>query len=135
MPGPTTTDSEALDIRTLLGQRSYRVYQMRTEQKKSFREIGATIGRTGNRAHQLYRASLRRIELKRSGGENNPEFSLNTRAVHCIYKTFNKTDVAKSEVIRALKSGELRPGGTYGYGWKTNREVCKWAGVAPEQCV
>jgi hypothetical protein len=127
-------DSDAFHIRTLLGERSYRVYQMRTEQKKSFREIGAAIGRTGKRAHQLYRASLRRIELKRSGGEDNPEFSLNTRALHCIYRTFGRTNVTKEEVIQALLSGKLYPSGTYGYGWKTHREVCKWAGVAPEQC-
>jgi hypothetical protein len=127
-----STDSDALDLRSLLDERSYRVYQMRTKQKKSFREIGAAIGRTDQRAHQLYHASLRRIELKRSGGENIPEFSLNTRAVHCIYKTFSRTNVTKSEVIEALKSGKLRPAETYGYGWKTHREVCKWAGVSPE---
>jgi len=128
-----STDSDTVDIRTLLDKRSYRVYQMRTKQKKTFRQIGAAIGRTRGRAQQLYRASLRRIELKMSGGENIPEFSLKTRAVHCIYRTFNKRDVTKSEVIGALKSGRLCPAGTYGYGWKTHREVCKWAGVSPEK--
>jgi hypothetical protein len=129
-----STNDDALGVRVLLDQRSYLVYEMRTKQKKSFREIGAAIGLTAKRAHQLYHASLRRIELRKSGGENNPEFALKTRAVHCLYKTFNKREITKSEVIEALKSGQLRPAGTYGYGWKTHREVCQWAGVSLEEC-
>ena len=129
-----STDRGALDIRTLLGERSYRVYQMRTNEKKSFREIGEAVGLSRNRAHQIYQASIKRIELKKCGGENKPEYSLSGRALHCIYRTFGKTNVTKNEVIRALKGGKLRPGGTYGYGWKTNLQVCEWAGVSPEEC-
>src|SRR5262245_57372533 len=119
----------SFDHRSVLDKRSYAVYRLRTDQKKSFREIGEAIGRTGNRARQLYEAGIKRIELKKSGGENKPEFSLGERALHCIDRVFGSTDVTKAQVIRALKSGRLRPGKVRNYGWTTHREVCVWAGV------
>jgi len=112
-----------------MDKRSYRVYRMRTDEKKSFREIGKVIGRSERRSRQLFEAGIKRIELKKSGGESKPEYSLSGRALHCIYRAFQNTSVKKTEVIRALKNGRLSPGKVRGYGWKTHREVCKWAGV------
>jgi hypothetical protein len=117
------------DIRSLLDKRSYRVYRLRTDHKKTFREIGEIIDLSRNRVHQIYQASVQRIALKKRGGDVWPEFSLSLRAIHCIHRAFKRTNVKKHEVIRALKSGKLRPGNVYNYGWKTHREVCKWAGV------
>src|SRR5262245_50037492 len=119
----------SFDHRSVLDKRSYAVYRLRTDQKKSFREIGAAIGRTGNRARQLYEAGIKRIELKKSGGENKPEYSLGERALNCIDRVFGSTDVTKAQVVQALKSGKLSPGKVRGYGPTTHREVCEWAGV------
>lgn len=104
---------------------------MRTEQNKSFREIGAVIGRTGNRARQLYEAGIKRIELKNSGDEKIPEYSLSVRALHCIERALGITDAIKKQIVQALKTGKLHPDNIYGYGWKAHREVCAWAGVSP----
>ena len=119
----------AFDIQRLLDKRSYRVYRLRTAQKKTFREIGTVLGLSHNRVHQIYQASIRRIELKKRGGDVWPEYSLSLRAVNCIYKRFGRTNVTKRAVIRALKIRKLIPGQPKGYGWKTNCEVCAWAGV------
>ena len=119
----------SLDHRSVLDERSYRVYQLRTNERKSFREIGTAIGRTGSRARQLYEAGIKRIELKKRGGDIWPEFSLGERALHCIDRVFGRTDVTKAQVIRALKSGRLSPGEVRNYGWTTHRQVCAWAGV------
>src|SRR5262245_20053869 len=120
----------SVDHRSVLDKRSYAIYRLRTEQKKSFREIGEAIGRTSVRARQLYEASVRRIALKKRGGDIWPEFSLGERALHCIDRVFGGTDVTKAQVVRALKSGRLSPGKVRNYGPTTHREVCAWAGVA-----
>jgi len=125
----------SLDHRSVLDERSYRIYRLRTEQKKSFREIGAAIDRTGNRARQLYEASVKRIALKKRGGDIWPEFSLGERALHCIDRVFGRTDVTKAQVIRALTRGKLRPAAVRGYGWTTHRQVCAWAGVTRSRAV
>src|SRR5262245_58846101 len=106
----------SVDHRSVLGKRSYRIYRLRTEQKKSFREIGVAIGRTGVRARQLYEASVKRIALKKREGDIWPEFSLGERALNCIDRVFGRTNVTKAEVIRALRSGRLRPGKVRNYG-------------------
>src|SRR5262245_40400733 len=120
----------SLDHRSVLDKRSYRVYRLRTDQNKSFREIGETIGRTGVRDGQLDQAGSQRIAPKKRGGDIWPEFSLGERALHCIERTFGRTNVTKAQVIRALKSGRLRPGKVRNYGPTTHRQVCKRAGVA-----
>jgi hypothetical protein len=90
------------------------------------------LGLSHNRVHQIYQASVQRIELEKQGGDVWPEYSLSLRSVHCIYKRFGRTNVKKSAVIRALKSHKLFPGQPKGYGWKTHREVCVWAGVTKQ---
>ena len=100
----------AFDIRGLLDKRSYPVYRRRKKEQKSFREIGEALGQSHNRVHQIYQASIQRIELKRRGGDIWPECSLSLRAIHCIYRAFGKTNVTKNAVIPALKNGKLRPG-------------------------
>jgi hypothetical protein len=119
----------AIDLRSSPDKRSYRVYRLRTDEQKTFREIGALIGVSHGRAWQICRASIQRIELKKRGGDVWPEFSLSLRGIHCVHRAFRKTNVTKNDVIRALKNGKLRPGKVHNYGWKTHREVCKWAGV------
>lgn len=37
--------------------------------------------------------------------------------------------VNKESVIRAIKSGDLKPLKGCGYGWVTHAEVCEWAGL------
>jgi hypothetical protein len=120
---------QPFDTRGLLDKRSYRVYRLRTDHKKSFRKITAIMGLSHNRVHQIYQASIQRIELKKRGGDVWPEFSLSLRAIHCIERAFGRADVHKRDVKRELKSGKLSPGKVHNYGWKTHREVCKWAGV------
>ena len=127
-----SANRQAFDLLRLLDKSSYRVYRLRTDQNKSFREIGAAPGVSSRRARQLYDAGIKRIELKKCGGDVWPEFSLSLRAVHCIEKKFGRSDVHKREVIWALKRGKLLPGEPFGYGWKTHREVCAWAGVAKQ---
>jgi hypothetical protein len=119
-----------INLRRVLDNRNYRVYRLRTEQNKSFREIGAVFGVTGMRARQLYEAIIMRIELKKAGGKIHPEYCLSVRALNRIHWTFQKIDVTKAEIVKALKTGKLHPDQVYGYGWKTHCEVCKWAGVA-----
>ena len=119
-----------IDLRRVLAKRSYRIYRLRTDQNKSCRDIGAIFSVTGRRARHLYEASIKRIELKESGGEIHPEYSLSVRALNRIHLVFQKTDVTKREIVKALKSGNLHPDKVYGYGSKTHREVCKWAAVA-----
>jgi hypothetical protein len=123
------SNRRAIDIRSLLDKRSYRDYRLRAEQKKTFREVGAIMDLSRNRVHQIYRASVQRIELKKRGGDIWPEYSLSLRAIHCIERAFGRPDVHKRVVKRALESGKLSPGKVHNYGWKTHREVCKWAGV------
>ena len=115
----------------MLGKRSYCVYRLRTDENKSFREIGTALGLTGGRARQLYEEGIKRIELAKSGGEIHPEYCLSVRALHCIERALEKTDATKREIVHALKSGKLHPDNTYSYGWKTHSEVCAWAGVSP----
>jgi DNA-directed RNA polymerase specialized sigma subunit len=60
---------QSFDISNLLDKRSYRVYRLRIEQNKTFREIEAIMGLSRNRFHQIYQASVQRIELKKRGGD------------------------------------------------------------------
>jgi hypothetical protein len=102
---------------------------LRTEQKKTYREIAVALGLLHNRVHQIYQASVQRTDLKKRGGDVWPEYSLSLRTIHCIETRFGRADVHKRQVKRALTSGKMHPGEPFGYGWKTHRHVCKWAGV------
>jgi hypothetical protein len=119
----------SIDIPGLLDKRTYRVYRLRTDEKKTFREIAANMGLSRNRVHQMYQASVQQIEPKKRGGDVWPEFSLSLRAIHCTERKFGRANVHERVVKRALKSGQLSPGKVHNYGWKTHREVCKWVGV------
>ena len=74
----------AIDIRNALDKRSYRIYRLRTDQKKSFREIAAILGLSRNRLHQIYQAGVQRITLKKRGGDIWPEYSLSLRAIQSV---------------------------------------------------
>jgi hypothetical protein len=128
--GNTVGYTKSANIDPFMDERSRRVYEMRIEQEKSFREIGIALGLSRSRAQQLYQVIATRIAVEKGSGSVEPKHCLSARALHAIQRVFGTIDVTKNEVRQALKYGTLHPRRIPHYGLKTHLEICKWADVS-----
>ena len=110
----------------MLGDRLILVLNLRECEKKTYREIGKQIERSGTMALCLYRLA-KRIQKDYEGGEKvNPYFGLSFRAMNICS---NADFMDRNQITEAIKSGELHPTKQRNHGWKSYIEICEWAGL------
>lgn len=117
----------------ILDRRSYKICRLRIQERKTFGEIAGIFNLTTDRVEQIYRAAVRRIDLRQRGRTDSAQNCLSVRALHALDKTFNTTEVTRPEVLQALRRQRLHPYVTKNYGWKTHHEICQWAGLFADQ--
>jgi hypothetical protein len=116
-----------------LDRRSYKICRLRLKERKTFGEIAVIFNLAPGRVQQIYRAAVRRNELRQHGRALSPEYCLSVRALHALERVFGTIDVTRTKVLRALKDRRLHPGVTQNYGWKTHQEICLWTGISLDQ--
>jgi hypothetical protein len=119
-----TPEMAELSCADLLGDRLFRVYQLRG-QGFTFKNIGEQIGVSPGRANQIYRECIWMIRFRFLYEKTRWTIGLSSRIVKIIERNGIKS---RNELIDVFESydPDSKESGLKNYGWKTHKEVAKW---------
>ena len=94
----------------------------------TFSQIGSDLGVSSGRAREIFKKAERLKKYHAEGENGCPYYGLSVRAANCLS---NVGIMSRDDAKTGILSGNLHPtkNHTRNLGWKTFKEVCKWAGL------